>query len=69
MKILKLLAGLITLLLSIGYLFRPDRILKLNELGRHVIFNDSYVLKHRIRIGVFFLLLAFIALYMSFSAE
>lgn len=69
MKILKLLAGLVTLLLSVGYLFRPDFIIKINSWGRHFIFNDAYILKQRIKIGVFFLLLAFIALYMSFSVE
>lgn len=69
MKILKLLAGLVTLLLSVGYLFRPDLIIKINGWGRHFIFNDKYILKERIKIGVFFLVLAFIALYMSFSTE
>lgn len=69
MKIIKLLAGLVALLLSVGYLFRPDLIIKINDWGRHFIFNDTHILKQRIKIGVFFLLLAFIALYMSFSAE
>ena len=65
----KLLFGLVTLMFSIGYLFRPDLIIKLNDWGRQFIFNDKYILKHRRQVGVFFLVLAFIALFMSFSTK
>lgn len=65
MKLIKLLSGMVLLLLSIGYLFRPDLIIRINEWGRQFVFNDKYILQHRRRIGVFFLVLAFIAIYMS----
>ncbi len=69
MKILKFLVGMVTLMFSIGYLFRPDLVIKVNDWGRQFVFNDKYILKHRRMIGVFFLVLAFIALFMSFSSK
>ena len=69
MKVLKFLVGLVTLIFSIGYLFRPDLVIKMNDWGRQFVFNDKYILKHRRVVGVFFLILAFIALYMSFSSQ
>ncbi len=69
MKTLKLLLGLIMLMFSIGYLFRPDLVIKINDWGRSFLFNDKYIMKYRRKIGVFFLVLAFIAVYMSISSK
>ncbi|MBI5554623.1 MAG: hypothetical protein HY920_02055 [Elusimicrobia bacterium] len=69
MKTLKLLVGLIMLMFSIGYLFRPDLIIKINDWGRSFLFNDKYIMKQRRKIGVFFLVLAFIAVFMSVSSK
>jgi len=69
MKTLKLMVGLIMLIFSIGYLFRPDLIIKINDWGRSFVFNDKYIMEKRREIGVFFLVLAFIAIYMSVSSK
>lgn len=69
MKNLKLLVGLIMLMFSIGYLFRPDLIVKINDWGRSFVFNDKYIMENRRKVGVFFLVLSFIAIYMSFSSK
>jgi hypothetical protein len=69
MKTLKLLAGLVMLMFSIGYLFRPDLIIKINDWGRCFIFNDKYIMENRRKIGVFLLILAFIAIFMSVSSK
>lgn len=69
MKTLKLLVGVVLLLFSIGYLFRPDLIIKVNDWGRSFVFNDKYIMEQRRKIGVFFLVLAFIAIFMSVSAK
>ena len=37
---IKILIGLALLLLSLGYLYRPGWVLKLNALGRLVLFNE-----------------------------
>ena len=69
MKTLKLLVGLVMLIFSIGYLFRPDLVVKVNDWGRSFVFNDKYIMEKRRLVGVFFLILAFIAIYMSFSSK
>ncbi|MDD5131681.1 MAG: hypothetical protein PHH44_03385 [bacterium] len=69
MKTLKLLVGLIMLMFSIGYLFRPDLIIKVNDWGRSFVFNDKYIMEKRRLVGVFFLILAFIAIFMSVSSK
>ena len=69
MKTQKLLVGLIMLMFSIGYLFRPDLIIKINDWGRSFLFNDKYIMEHRRKIGVFLLVLAFIAIFMSVSSR
>jgi hypothetical protein len=69
MKTLKLLVGLVMFMFSIGYLFRPDLIIKINDWSRSFLFNDKYIMEQRRKIGVFFLILAFIAVYMSVSSK
>jgi hypothetical protein len=49
---LKIFVGLGLLFLSLGYLYRPAWILKMNLLGRTFLFNDSHVLMYRRRWGL-----------------
>jgi hypothetical protein len=64
----KLVAGFACLLLGLGYLYRPDLIARLNALLRDYILNDAYIALERKKWGFFFLLLAFLFLYMGFHA-
>lgn len=64
---LKLLAGLVSLLLGLGYLYRPDLIWRMNALIREYLLNDAHIALERKKWGLFFLLMAFLFLYMGFS--
>ena len=65
MKAFKITIGIILLLISIGFLYKPDTIMKINDLARRYIFNDVWVLSHRGKTGVLLFVLALIALYMG----
>lgn len=64
----KIAVGLISLLLGFGYLYRPDLIERMNALLREYLLNDSYIALERKKWGTFFLLVAFLFLYMGWSA-
>ncbi len=68
MREVKIFIGIILLFISIGYLYRPNFIIRINEWGRKYIFNDVWVLSHRWEIGGFFLVLSLIALYMGITS-
>ncbi len=68
MKAAKIIIGIILLLISMGFLYKPDTIMKINDLARRYIFNDVWVLSHRGKTGVLFFVLALIALYMGVTA-
>ncbi|MHB2026433.1 MAG: hypothetical protein ACYCPQ_07315 [Elusimicrobiota bacterium] len=55
-------------LLGLGYLYRPDIIERLIALIRDQFLNDSHIALERKKWGVFFLLIGFLFLYMSFGA-
>lgn len=59
--------GLVFLGVGLGYLYRPDIISRLNAFFRDSIFNDSHINLERRKWGVFFLLLAFIFLYVAWQ--
>lgn len=61
--VVKLLAGLVMLAVSLSYLYRPAFILKVNELARGVLFNDSYVLHYRRRWGMPLFVIAIVFVY------
>jgi len=61
----KLFCGLFFMLIGISYLYKPDIIFRINKLLRETILNDSYVALFRIKIGLLFILIAFILLYIS----
>lgn len=63
---IKIFVGLLLLLISLGYLYRPAWILTLNAFARALLFNDSHVLHYRRRWGLplfgaaaFFLMVGF----------
>ena len=61
--VVKLLAGLVMLAVSLSYLYRPSYILKVNELARGVLFNDAYVLHYRRRWGMPLFVASIVFLY------
>jgi hypothetical protein len=65
---LKLAAGFASLVLGLGYLYRPDLIERMNALLREYLLNDAYIALERKKWGAFFLLVAFLFLYMGWSA-
>lgn len=65
---LKIALGLLCGLLGLGYLYRPDLIERMNAVLRDYVLNDAYIALERRKYGMFFLLLAFLFLYMGWSA-
>mgnify|MGYP001613482832 FL=1 len=65
---LKILIGLISGLLGLGYLYRPDLIERMNAVLRDYLLNDAYIALERRKWGMFFLLVSFLFLYMGWSA-
>lgn len=65
---LKLAVGFISLMLGLGYLYRPDLIERMNALLREYLLNDAYIALERKKWGAFFLLVAFLFLYMGWTA-
>ncbi len=66
--IYKIVLGLASLALGMGYLYRPDLIWRMNALIREYLLNDAHIALERRKWGVFFLLIAFLFLYMGVSA-
>ncbi|MDE2491857.1 MAG: hypothetical protein KGM24_13505 [Elusimicrobia bacterium] len=66
--LLKIAVGLVSLLLGLGYLYRPDLIERMNAVLRDYLLNDAYIALERRKWGVFFLLVSFLFLYMGWTA-
>ena len=66
--IVKIVLGFMSLLLGLGYLYRPDLIWRLNALIREYLLNDAHIALERKKWAVFFLLVAILLLYMGFEA-
>jgi hypothetical protein len=64
----KLFVGLASLMLGLGYLYRPDLIERMNALLREYFLNDAYIALERKKWGAFFLLVAFLFLYMGWTS-
>ena len=64
----KLGLGFACLLLGLGYLYRPDLIERMNALLREYFLNDAYIALERKKWGAFFLLAAFLFLYMGWTS-
>lgn len=65
----KVIVGIIFGLLGFGYLRRPDLIERMNAVLREYLLNDAYIALERKKWGAFFLLLAFLFLYMGYTAS
>jgi hypothetical protein len=63
----KFILGLSFLLLSIGYLYRPSWILRLNNWARSLLFNDAHILHYRRRWGLLFFFAAALFFYSAFN--
>jgi hypothetical protein len=66
--ILKIIVGLISGMLGLGYLYRPDLIERMNAVLRDYVLNDAYIALERRKWGMFFLLVSFLFLYMGWAA-
>jgi hypothetical protein len=64
----KLGIGFLSLLLGLGYLYRPDLIERMNAVLREYFLNDAYIALERRKWGFFFLLVSFLFLYMGWAA-
>jgi len=60
---MKIIIGLLLLAAGMGYLYRPNTVMKLNEWIKKHIFNDQILIHHRRKIGLAMLLLGFLLLY------
>ena len=65
MTVFKLVLGLLSILLGLGYLFRPDIIERLNAVIRETILNDAYIALERKKWGTFFILIGGLLIYMG----
>ena len=63
---LKLLVGIFLLVVSVGYLYRPGLVLRVNAWGRTLFFNDAHLLHFRRRWGLLAFLGAILFLYSGF---
>ncbi|MBI4386409.1 MAG: hypothetical protein HY551_03415 [Elusimicrobia bacterium] len=66
--LIKFILGLLFFLLGLGYLYRPGLIERMNAILRHYLLNDAHIALERRKWGTFFLLLAFLFLYMTYAA-
>jgi hypothetical protein len=64
----KIAIGLLSLFLGLGYLYRPDVIERMNAILRDYLLNDAYIALERKKWGTFFILVAFLFLYMGWTA-
>lgn len=65
---LTIIIGLCSGLIGLGYLYRPDLIERMNAVLRDYLLNDAYIALERRKWGMFFLLVAFLFLYMGWAA-
>ncbi|MFH2204720.1 MAG: hypothetical protein ABIJ96_16525 [Elusimicrobiota bacterium] len=65
---IKIALGIAFFFLGLGYLFRPTWIERMNSFIRETVLNDAYIALERRKWGVFFLLLAFLFLYMGMTS-
>lgn len=65
--LLKIAVGVLSGLLGLGYLYRPDLIERMNALLRDYFLNDAYIALERKKWGMFFLLVSFFFLYVGWN--
>lgn len=64
----KLGLGVFFFALGLGYLYRPDLIDRMNALIHYYLLNDAHIALERRKWGMFFLLLSFLLLYMTYAS-
>lgn len=64
---LEILVGVLSGLLGLGYLYRPDLIERMNAVLRDYLLNDAYIALERRKWGMFFLLVSFLFLYVGWA--
>ncbi|MEW5906985.1 MAG: hypothetical protein AB1734_09450 [Elusimicrobiota bacterium] len=65
--LLKIILGFLFLAAGMGYLYKPDLMLKLNKVLRETVLNDSWVALNRRSVGLLLALLGALLLYMGFD--
>ncbi len=65
-SVIKLLIGIVLLVVSVAYLYRPGLVLRANAWGRTLLFNDAHLLHFRRRWGLLAFLGAILFLYSGF---
>ncbi len=50
--------GFVFLVMSVTYFFRPKAMIKLDSLGRRLLWDDKWTFRHRIITGLFFLVIS-----------
>ncbi len=65
--LLKIAVGVLSGLLGLGYLYRPDLIERMNAVLRDYVLNDAYIALERKKWGMFFLLVSFFFLYVGWT--
>ena len=66
---LKIFFGLVFILLGLGYIYKPEIIVRINRLIKETFLNDSYVALHRKNWGFLLLLVGGVLIYMGVSRE
>lgn len=61
----KIGVGFVFFILGLGYLVRPDLIARMNAVIREYLLNDAHITLERKKWALFFLLVAFLFLYMG----
>ena len=64
---LKIFFGLVFILLGLGYIYKPEIIVRINRLIKETFLNDSYVALHRKNWGFLLLLVGGVLIYMGVS--
>jgi len=65
MHTIKFVLGIFFLFTGFIYLYNTNMVMKINLYARQFLFNDSYVLLYRKKIGILFLLLSIILFFMG----
>ncbi|MDD5657750.1 MAG: hypothetical protein PHF00_10910 [Elusimicrobia bacterium] len=66
--LIKIVTGLLCLAMGLGFIYRFDLIERVNAFLRETVLNDAHLALERRRWGFFFLLSAFLFLYMGLTS-
>jgi len=63
MHTFKLMLSVFFMFIGFVYLYNADMVMKINHYARQFLFNDTFVLLYRKKIGVLFILVAIIIIF------